>query len=338
MNAPARQYQDPIARLSHNRFGVPKVDLLNGENREIGETYHFAGWFKMNDQRKIKVLRELAEGYGSDPQMRWHVAKLVESAGCAPRDFAAQAAAIHSFAQNGCYYTNEPGEQIQSPWRTLSVRTGDCDDLALLIASMSHSIGLPWKYALAGKMPNGKMVRWREGERWPYGADMFHIYVYIGWPPFEPKQWSAAEPTIRGIPFGYDVVDRGLPGHAAQSVDLGGGGQTRSKVVGSLGPMGHIGFGDGDVASLVSPTALFNNIQGDVSATKLGPVTPVNQGPPVSVPVAPGYVFPVLADKVKTAYSYIDWKDLTNALVQGVIIAVAVPVAVKLINRQRKKR
>jgi hypothetical protein len=326
MNAPARQYQDPIARMSLNRSGVPKVDLLNGESREIGETYHFAGWFKMNDQRKVKILRELAEGYGSDPQMRWHTAKFVESAGCAPRDFAAQAAAIHAYAQNGCYYTNEPGEQIQSPWRTMSVRTGDCDDLALLIASMAHSIGLPWKYALAGKMPNGNMVRWREGEKWPYGADMFHIYVYLGWPPFEPSQWAAAEPTIRGIPFGYDVVDRGLPGQAAQSVDLGGGGQVkRSKVVGSIGAMGRIGLGD-SAAALVSPTALFNNVQN---------ATPVNQGPPVSVPVAPGYVF---TDKLKTAYSYIDWKDLTNALVQGVIIAVAVPVAVQMINRQRKKR
>lgn len=330
MKPQPKPYRDPITALSHNRFGVGEVDLLHGEDRTVGKTYHFEGWFRMNDMRKAATLRQLAEGYGGDPEMRWYVSKMLSAAGCQPRDFAAQAAAIHSFAQNACYYTNEPGEQIQSPWVTIRERTGDCDDLALLMATMAESVSLPWKFALAGKLPSGRMVRWVEGQRWPTGADMFHIYVYLGWPPFEPKTWCAAEPTIRGIPLGYDVVDRGLPGHAAQSVDLGGG---QGHKVGSLGPMGRMaGYGDPNVAALVSPNALFNNVQGNVQPTQLGPVqNPVDVG----IPVPPQRSF--FYETLKTAYSYIDWKDLVNALTQGIIIAIAVPYAVNAISKRKHK-
>lgn len=289
-------YRDPIDRL--NRAVARPVDPLNGESREIGRVYHYPGWFAMHDRQKVALLRQLAEGYGSDAQMRFFTARLLQQSGVQPRDFAAQAACIHAFVQTSCYYTNEPGEQIQSPWRTLKERTGDCDDLALLIASMAHSVGLEWKYALAGKLPRGQMTRWIEGERWPNGADMFHIYVYLGWPPFNAQKWAAAEPTIRGIPLGYDVVDRGLPEHARQSVDLGGGAMH--------------GYGD------IPPIAQ--------QAGTLPASIPV----PVGEPAAPGV----------TAYfgklwEMIDWKDVTNAVVQGVIVALAVPAALHWIKRKK---
>jgi len=310
---------DPIDHLAGNRPGIRPVDLLQGEDRTVGRTYDDARWFGMHDTRKVAMLRDLAERYGGDPQMRWFTAGVLERSGCAPRDFPAQAACIHAFVQGSCYYTNEPGEQLQSPWRTLKVRTGDCDDLALLIATMAESVALPWRFALAGKMRDGRMVRWIEGERWPTGAEMFHIYIYLGWPPFQPKTWAAAEPTIRGIPLGYDVVDRGLPGQAQHSVDLGGGGQR-----------GHAGYYGQDTVlnAGATPANLVTDLAVGAPASAPPTITAIPDG---DLPL-PARALSFATDKAATLWSYIDWKDLTNALIQGVIVAIAVPVAIRILR------
>ena len=188
------------------------VDLLRGEDRTIGKTYQHAGWARMGDRARVQFIRDLSERYGGDPEMRFHTTRVLRNAGAAPRDNRAQAAAILRYAQS-MYYTNEPGEQLQSPWRTIKEGTGDCDDLAMLMASMAESIKLPWKFALGGHK-GGKPVRWMEGERLPWGTSWTHIYVYLGWPPFKPTTWAAAEPTIKGLPLGHDVVTMGMPGQA----------------------------------------------------------------------------------------------------------------------------
>jgi len=206
---------DPIAQ----RFGRP-VDYMQGESRSVGKVFHVRAWARMGDRQRVRVLRDLAERYGGDPNMRWFTANTVLRDRAASRDYAAQAAAMLAWVQTNIYYTNEPGEQIQSPWRTLDVKTGDCDDMALLLAAMAESIALPWKFALAGRRGN-KSVRWIEGERFPGGVRWSHIYVVLGWPPFAPKQWASAEPTVAGLPLGHDVVLHGVPAHVHGGRDLG---------------------------------------------------------------------------------------------------------------------
>lgn len=237
---------------------------LAGEKYDQGRIYHVKAWHTWSDRRKVMTMRRMVEDYGADPRMRWFTAQVLERSGAAPRDYAAQAAALLRFVQNEIYYTNEPNEQIQSPWRTLKQRNGDCDDCSVLLASMAESIALPWRFALGGhrkinpkrdkrlaplvarweqelRSPRedvrtvaranlekaaNQRVRWIEGQPWPSGARFSHIYVMLGNQPFSPTAWAAAEPTVRGLPLGHDVVLHGLPDGARGGKDLGswGGG------------------------------------------------------------------------------------------------------------------
>jgi hypothetical protein len=205
---------------------------MQGESRLDGKVIPVRGWVRRSDRAKVRALRELALRYGGDPHLRGFVVNNVLRGSAEQRDYPKQAAAMLAWVQNNIYYTNEPDEQVQSPWRTIKVRTGDCDDSALSRASMAQSIRLPWKFVLAGKGRNGKLVRWVEGERPPWGVQFAHIYVQLGWPPFAPKQWASAEQTVRGAPLGYDVVSDGVRrwGEAAGSglPELGDNSQSKA--------------------------------------------------------------------------------------------------------------
>lgn len=197
--------------------GRPAIDGARvplSEGPILGESvFRIGTWDWHSDSAKVAKLRTLAEDYGHDPRLRWWVVnEVLQPAGVQPRDFAGQLRAIFHWVQNNTYYTNESGEHIQSPWWTIRYRTGDCDDQSLLIAAMLTSLAFPFKFALAGKdRTTGKMTRWVEGERMPRSVDFSHIYLFAGDQPFDARGWVAMEPTLRGVPLGYDVVERGLP-------------------------------------------------------------------------------------------------------------------------------
>ncbi len=212
--------QDPLSQNSVGWVGQP-VDFMRGEQRDKGKIWHVRGWHGWSDRKKIRKLRDLAEQYGNDPKMRWFVVQKVLMGSAQPRDYPAQAQAILSYVQNEIFYVNEPGEQIQSPWATLREKNGDCDDMALLIASMATSIALPNRYVLGGRTRDGKAVRYAEGRRAPpRGVNFYHIYTDLGWPPFKPTTWMAAEPTVKGLPLGHDVVTQGMPEGARGGTDV----------------------------------------------------------------------------------------------------------------------
>ncbi len=211
---------DPLSQNNVSWTGRP-VDFMQGERRDTGKIWHVRGWHGWSDRRKLRKLRELAEQYGNDPKMRWFVVQKVLMGNAQPRDYRAQAQAILSYVQNEIFYVNEPGEQIQSPWATLREKNGDCDDMAVLIVAMATSIGLPNRYVLAGRDRKGKSIRYAEGRRAPpAGVNFFHIYCDMGWPPMKPTTWAAAEPTIKGLPLGHDVVLHGMPDGARGGSDV----------------------------------------------------------------------------------------------------------------------
>lgn len=202
-----------------NRTG----DYMAGESRLDGQVIQIHGWHARSHASKLKALRELAVNYGGDPHMRWFVVNnILRPAGVQQRDYARQAAAILSYVQTHVYYTNEPDEQVQTPWRTLKVGTGDCDDSSLLLATFAESIRLPWRFVIGGTL-KGKPYRWIENTKGPArGAHFGHIYVILGWPPFSPKTWAIAESTAR-VPLGTDILMQGQ-GEAALGIPGGNGG------------------------------------------------------------------------------------------------------------------
>ena len=56
--------------------------------------------------------------------------------------------------QNITYKNDQYDEVITSPDKTLEIKTGDCDDMALLAKSIFSSLGITSEYLLLGKKEN----------------------------------------------------------------------------------------------------------------------------------------------------------------------------------------
>ena len=136
--------------------------------------------------------------------------RVLRPARVAVRDYDGQVAAILAWVHRHIYYTNEAGEQIQTPDWTVKVGNGDCDDLAVLTATLAESIGLKTRFVLGGRL-QGRAIRYVEGSKVPQGAQFEHIYLEIGTPALQPNRWTVVEPTVPGVKPGYDVITRGMP-------------------------------------------------------------------------------------------------------------------------------
>lgn len=171
------------------------------------QVFRVGGWETMGDARRVAFIRRIVTDCGRDPRIRELAVDIVRNAGAQPRDYKGQAAALLRWVQENIYYVNEPDEQLQDPMYTLRVKHGDCDDEAILLCALAQSIRLPNALVISGTDRQGRMVRWIEGERIAPRRDVrwAHIYVALGWPPFQPQQWAFAEPTAK-VPFGWDVV------------------------------------------------------------------------------------------------------------------------------------
>lgn len=181
--------------------GVPArpVDLDSS-----AQVYHLPAWKGMSDPARLGALRQIATEAGRDPRLATLAIQVIRRAGVKPRDYVGQARALLKWTQHRIFYVNEPGERLQDPIYTLRVGYGDCDDMALLLAALCESIRLPWRFVISGKR-HGQIVRWMEGT--PYlHASWAHIYLAIGDKPFRPSRWLYAEPTLRTVDLGWDVV------------------------------------------------------------------------------------------------------------------------------------
>jgi transglutaminase-like putative cysteine protease len=125
-----------------------------------GGIYHYPAWTAMSDRAKLSVLRDMAQVYGRDPRLRDIAVNIIRSAGAAPRDYKAQAAALLAWVQTNIYYVNEPGEQIASPWRTLEWRHGDCLPADTMLLTSAHEL-VPIAEATPGMRIWGR-DRWSE--------------------------------------------------------------------------------------------------------------------------------------------------------------------------------
>lgn len=100
------------------------------------------------------------------------------------------------------------------------VTVSNCDDCGIVLASLGHSLRLPWKWTVSGLSRSRHKVRWIEGVgRAPTGVDWSHIYLAVGWPPFRPKAWTFADPSL-DKPLGWDAVGRSMEGVGGRGVNV----------------------------------------------------------------------------------------------------------------------
>ena len=72
-----------------------------------------------------------------------------------PKNYLSEVAAIHAFVRDKIRYVRDPFdlETIAEPWITLDLKQGDCDDKAVLAASLLASIGFPVVLKAVGFRP-----------------------------------------------------------------------------------------------------------------------------------------------------------------------------------------
>ena len=175
---------------------------LNSPQMQI-KAWDLPNWDSSNQNQRMSFLRDVSLTAGLDPRMATFVVSILKQNNVEPRNYRKQASVILSWVQDNIYYINEPRERLQDPIYTLQVGYGDCDDMVLLLGAMFTSINLQFRFVLSGKN-NGRLERWIEGQPNKRG-NWNHIYLMVGIPPFEPKEWLFVEPTVK-VPLGWDVV------------------------------------------------------------------------------------------------------------------------------------
>jgi hypothetical protein len=198
--------------LAYRRLPVHKLKTNARELRlESGQkVYHLKDWHNLSHPERLGVIRQIAMMRGRDPRIAQLALKIFRKYKVRPRQYKQQAAAILKWVQDpkNIYYVNEPGERLQDPIYTIKVGHGDCDDQILALAAILESVGLPWKLVLSGRdQTTGQKIRYIEGDPIPANCTWAHIYGMVGDKPFRPATWYFTEPTVEGVPLGWDVID-----------------------------------------------------------------------------------------------------------------------------------
>lgn len=111
-----------------------------------------------------------------------------------PKDWAGEVEALHRFVRDQIRYVKDVRgvETVATPEYTVATGSGDCDDKAVLLASLLEAIGHPTKFTAIGFTPNSfnhVFVETKIGPRWI--ALETTEPVEVGWRP--PKFVSIME-------------------------------------------------------------------------------------------------------------------------------------------------
>lgn len=115
-------------------------------------------------------------------------------AGLPHKAYAHQAARVQSWVQSHVQYVRDIRgvETLTPPAYLLTTRAGDCDDQAMLVASLVESIGLPSRLVAGGDSPDRYVHVWAEvqvdgqwcacetTEKWAFGKrPKFRCYLVV---------------------------------------------------------------------------------------------------------------------------------------------------------------
>jgi len=153
--------------------------------------------------QSLAIIEELTKEYSIHPQVRKLVSTLISP--CQDRDYDCYIRKIVSFIKSTVKYVNDPPktEVFQSPLRTLDYKMGDCDDHAILTATLLRAAGFKVKVVLGA--PNGNRYD--------------HVYVKVLHPG---KGWLTIDTTSENPTEGkmYPEVDVFTLGEEETPVDL----------------------------------------------------------------------------------------------------------------------
>jgi hypothetical protein len=211
-------------RRGGNAFGMidgvmgqtPQLGLANTERVDRhGKTLKVWDDRRMGIKERVYLLQGLVANSVKDPTMRnlalavtgngTRTVKVdkdevsVTGAGCPARDDMCEAKAIFDWVAGHVRYTGdtgahalspggpvEPVDEFQSAARTVEFKGGDCDDHAVLNATLAVKNGFPAKFRITSNT----------GDSWD------HIYALVGVPKLDPTRWVALDTTLGNPGFG----------------------------------------------------------------------------------------------------------------------------------------
>ena len=130
----------------------------------------------------ITVMRRMVEDYKTDPDVRQAAVSVIYNTPA--KDERSEAAALFDYVRAHVRYVRDIHgvETIATPDHTLQARAGDCDDMALLLATLYESVGYPTRFVVAGYDQPGAVS---------------HVYLQV----FVNGAWCDVDPTER-LAFG----------------------------------------------------------------------------------------------------------------------------------------
>jgi transglutaminase-like putative cysteine protease len=139
--------------------GVPTLaQLRKGKRRLVQQDIPYPGM-----KPSVQVIKKMIEQYRNAEFVRKlareltrHIPKDPRSGHPDMRNYDAIAKAIYDHIVRHDVYTNDPAgvERLQAPDATILTGAGDCDDMAILSASLLESIGVPARIRLIGETPD----------------------------------------------------------------------------------------------------------------------------------------------------------------------------------------
>lgn len=251
--------ETPEMELPANLKKHARLVQYKGKGALVGRVYEIPAWLSWSQTRRLAFMREFTEDKARDPHIAAFTTKILREAGCDGRDLRKGWAVLLAWVQKNVTYVNEPNERLQSPQATLQLGFGDCDDLAILLRGLGHSLRWPSRWVLSGRVrKTGQKVRWIEGQAEPAtGIDWAHIYLLVGGPPFKPTWWTYAEPTLQ-VPLGWDVVGYAAKGGGNALPELAGPSGGEASMHGAFAGEIAIGAPDAPTAMLPITNPLYN--------------------------------------------------------------------------------
>lgn len=116
--------------------------------------------------------------------------QLPQIAACGMKDAKCESQAIWDFCVMNVRYVLDPDgyDMFSTAKYTLLASGGDCDDFVILLGAMHRLVGFQSVVA---------RVVSANGRFWE------HVYLLVGFPKSQPRQWVALDPTVKGAVPGW---------------------------------------------------------------------------------------------------------------------------------------
>jgi hypothetical protein len=103
----------------------------------------------------VQKMVDLIRAGIKSPLVRQKAVQVLKAAGAPSYNHRAEVAALFSFVRRNFHYVKDPTlvELIHTPEKLLEVRSGDCDDFTVIIASLLGAVGYETRVAIAGPGP-----------------------------------------------------------------------------------------------------------------------------------------------------------------------------------------